>query len=139
MNPAQPSIRWRQRFSNFKRALNQLRAFIEKGNLSQLEEQGLIKSFEYTYELAWKTMKDFYEHQAETGIQGSRDAIRLAFKQGLIQDGGAWMSMIQSRIATAHTYDEAQAKEIAKTIQTRYYSLFVQLNEKLEKIVWNTV
>jgi hypothetical protein len=71
----QKDIRWKQRFSNFSKALSQLEKFIEKGEkLNNLEEQGMIKAFEYTYDLAWNTLKDFYEHQAETGIQGSRDA-----------------------------------------------------------------
>lgn len=88
-------IRWKQRFSNYQKALSQLKEFIDKRNLSKLETQGLLKSFEYTYELAWNTMKDFYESQGESNIQGSRNAIRLAFKRGLILDGENWMNMIQ--------------------------------------------
>ena len=80
--------RWQQRFSNYKKAFSQLELFYEKGkDLNHLEQQGLIKAFEYTYELAWNTIKDFYESQGESGIQGSRDAIRLAFRRALIQDG----------------------------------------------------
>ena len=52
-------IRWEQRFSNYRKALNRLQKFIDKSELSELEEQGLIKAFEYTYELAWNTLKDF--------------------------------------------------------------------------------
>ena len=54
-------IRWEQRFANYRKALAQLQKFIDKGELSELEKQGLIKAFEYTYELAWKTLKDFLE------------------------------------------------------------------------------
>ena len=68
-------IRWIQRLANFSKALRQLQKFIGKGNLNELEEQGLIKSFEYTYELAWNVIKDFYEEQGETGIQGSPDRL----------------------------------------------------------------
>ena len=73
-------IRWEQRFSNYQKALAQLQKFIDKGALSKLEEQGLIKAFEYTYELAWNTLKDFLEYQGQTNIYGSRDAIRNAFE-----------------------------------------------------------
>ena len=52
-------IRWKQRFSNYRKALGQLQKFVEKGGLFELEKQGMIKSFEYTYELAWNTMQDF--------------------------------------------------------------------------------
>ncbi len=127
-------IRWKQRFSNYQKALSQLKEFIDKRNLSKLETQGLLKSFEYTYELAWNTMKDFYESQGESNIQGSRDAIRLAFKRGLILDGENWMNMIQSRIDTAHTYSEEKANKVAKEIFNTYYKLFVELENSLNQI-----
>ena len=127
-------IRWIQRFENFCKALHQLSKFIDKGKLSELEEQGLIQAFEYTYELAWNTMKDFYEHQGETGIQGSRDAIRLAYRRQLIEDGDIWMRMIQSRALTSHTYNEDTARKIASEIFNEYYPQFVQLKETLEAL-----
>ena len=123
-------IRWVQRYSNYKKALNQLHEFIVKKNLTPMEEQGLIKSFEYTYELAWNTMKDFYESQGESNLQGSRDVIRLAFKRGLLEDGQGWMDMVDSRIQTVHTYDEEIAKKVIKAIFEKYSDLFLKLNEK---------
>ncbi len=77
--------------SSYTKALSILSKFIKKGELNELEIQGFIEGFEYTYELAWNIMKDFYEDQGETGILGSRDAIRLAFNRALIKDGDAWM------------------------------------------------
>jgi len=62
-----------------------------------LEQQGLIKSFKFTHELAWNVMKDYFEYQGSTGIAGSRDAIREAFRRGLVSDGEAWMATIGSR------------------------------------------
>ena len=122
-------IRWIQRFNNFSKAVRQLTKFIEKGELSELEQQGLIQSFEYNYELAWNTIKDFYENQGETGIQGSRDAIRLAFQRGLIVNGEIWMKMIKSRTLTSHTYNENTADEIASDICNIYYNEFLNLKE----------
>ncbi len=131
MNQSSNDIRWKQRFSNFKQALLQLQEFIDKKNLTKLETQGLIKSFEYTYELAWNTMKDFYESQGETSIQGSRYAIRLSFKRGLIENGEQWMNMIQSRIETSHTYIQDKAEKVATAIFNDYYELFIKLKSKL--------
>jgi len=54
-------IRWIQRFTNFSKALAQLTKFIEKGELNELEKQGVIQAFEYTYELAWNALKDYLE------------------------------------------------------------------------------
>ena len=56
-------IRWQQRFANYKKALAQLKKFIDKGELSDLEKQGLVKAFEYTYELSWNTLKDYLFYQ----------------------------------------------------------------------------
>jgi nucleotidyltransferase substrate binding protein (TIGR01987 family) len=125
-------IRWQQRFNNFKQAVAQLTKFIEKGDLNELEEQGLIQSFEYNYELAWNTIKDYYERQGETNIQGSRDAIRLAFKRGLIADGSTWMEMIKSRTLTSHTYNQKIAEEVIVDIKSFYYIQFIKLRDTLE-------
>ncbi|MCK5035441.1 MAG: nucleotidyltransferase substrate binding protein, partial [Candidatus Sabulitectum sp.] len=65
-------VRWKQRFANYRKALKQMKRFIDKGDLSELEEQGLIKSFEYTFELAWKTLKNFLEYSGQNDIYGSR-------------------------------------------------------------------
>lgn len=128
-------IRWVQRFSNFRKALAQLTKFIAKGDLNELEKQGLIQCFEYTYELAWNTLKDFYQSQAETDIQGSKDAIRLAFKRGLIENGEAWMDMIKSRTLTSHTYNEDLADQIVSAILNSYCQEFVELQKKLSALV----
>jgi len=127
-------VRWIQRFSNYRKALGQLTKFISKGGLSSLEEQGLIKAFEYTYELAWNTLKDYLEYQGIVNMAGSRDVIREAFKAGLISDGEKWMEMLQSRNLTAHSYNEDTADEIAGAITGHYYSLFLILELKMEHL-----
>ena len=103
MTTKNKDIRWEQRFANYQKALSRLQKFIDKGELSELEEQGLIKAFEYTYELAWNTLKDFLGNRGQTDIYGSRDAIRKAFESGLIDDGESWMDMLASRNKTSHT------------------------------------
>jgi nucleotidyltransferase substrate binding protein (TIGR01987 family) len=130
----QNDIRWKQRFYNYQKALVQLTKFIERGELSELEEQGIIKAFEYTYELAWKVIKDYYEEQGEVSIQGSRDALRLGFQRGLITDGDNWMNMIKSRIASVHTYNLEVAQQINQDIHDIYFQLFIELKEKMESL-----
>ena len=130
----QNDIRWKQRFYNYQKALVQLTKFIEKGELSELEEQGIIKAFEYTYELAWNVIKNYYEEQGEVSIQGSRDALRLAFQRGLIADGDNWMKMIKSRIASVHTYNLEIAQQINQDIHDIYFQLFIELKEKMESL-----
>ncbi|MCK5029262.1 MAG: nucleotidyltransferase substrate binding protein [Bacteroidales bacterium] len=122
-------IRWIQRFSNYKKALDQLREFVMLKELSKFEKQGLIKSFEYTYELGWNTIKDYLYYQGNPDVSGSRDTIREGFKQNLISDGDGWMEMLQSRNRTSHTYDEDTAEEIVSQILTKYFHLFEELLE----------
>ncbi len=129
-------IRWKQRFNNFSKALSQLQKFIDKGeDLNELEEQGMIQAFEYNFELSWNLIKDYYEYQGVTDIQGSRDAFRLAFNRGLVIDGADWMEMIESRVKTSHTYNEDTADEIASAILNTYFSLFTSLHKTMEKII----
>jgi nucleotidyltransferase substrate binding protein (TIGR01987 family) len=124
-------IRWQQRFANYRKALGQLEKFILKGELSELEEQGLIKAFEYTYELAWNTMKDYLDYQGILDVAGSRDTIREAFKINLIGDGEEWMNMLISRNLTSHSYNEKTADEIASAVINTYFALFKALESKL--------
>jgi len=87
-------IRWQQRLENYHRALNQLNKaakLSEERSLTELEEQGLIQSFEFTHELAWNVMKDYFTYQGNPEIRGSRDATREALKVGLITNGEVWI------------------------------------------------
>lgn len=124
-------IRWIQRLNNFEKALGQLKKFTDKADLNELEQQGLIQAFEFTHELAWNVMKDYFEYQGDTTITGSRDATRTAFQMGLIQNGEGWMEMIKSRNQSTHTYNEATALEIVQKILTLYYGLFLEFKNKM--------
>ncbi len=129
----QKDIRWIQRFRNYKKALGELRKAFklsETRKLSSLEEQGVIQSFEYTFELAWNVLKDYLNHKGFQGIIGSKDTIRLAFKNELIAEGEVWMDMIVKRNLTAHTYDTEIASEVFQSIIEIYFDEF----EKLESI-----
>lgn len=126
-------IRWLQRFDNYQKALTQLTKFIDRGDLNELEEQGLIQAFEYTYELGWKLLKDYLLYQGTQNIYGSRDAIREAFAVGLIANGEGWMKMLQDRNRTTHTYNEEVAAAIANNIRQIYFAQFVDLKERFDQ------
>jgi nucleotidyltransferase substrate binding protein (TIGR01987 family) len=127
-------IRWHQRLSNYSKALVQLNKAIniaDERELSELEQQGLIQSFEFTHELAWNVMKDYFFYQGNSEIRGSRDATREAFKFNLISNGEIWMDMIISRNKTTHTYDEDTANEIVSNILNDYVNLFNNFSYKM--------
>ena len=125
-------IRWQQRFSNYQKALAQLERFIEPPALNEREQQGLIKAFEYSFELAWNTLRDLLRSQGNATLLGSRDTLREAFRLGLIEQGETWMLMIQDRNLTSHTYNRATADAIADHMTDRYLPCFRQLHSRLE-------
>ena len=130
-------IRWHQRLSHYSKALTQLEQAVDlskKRELSSLEEQGLIQAFEFTHELAWNVLKDYFVHQGNSSITGSRDATREAFRRGLIEDGESWMEMIKSRNQSSHTYNEEVAAEISAQIKMVYFGLLKDLESKLSKL-----
>jgi nucleotidyltransferase substrate binding protein (TIGR01987 family) len=142
-------IRWQQRFSNYRKALEKLIEAVDllKDDISHHEiederqivdemlKEGLIQRFEYTYELAWNVMKDYAEYQGNNTITGSRDATREAFKMGLIDSSEDWMAMLASRKLTTHTYNEATANQIYKEVMEVYYPLFLDFENKMESLL----
>ncbi len=128
-----PDIRWKQRFNNYSRAFQTLVAAVELArsrDLSELEQQGVIQSFEFTHELAWNVLKDYLEEKGITGLIGSKDATRSAFKNGLIEDGEAWMKMIEDRNKTSHTYDPVIALAVVENVLERFYPAFEKMAKK---------
>jgi nucleotidyltransferase substrate binding protein (TIGR01987 family) len=125
-----PDIRWKQRFNNYIKAFQTLVAAVELARtreLSELEQQGLIQSFEFTHELAWNVLKDYLEEKGIMGLIGSKDATRAAFKAGLIEQGEDWMKMIEDRNRTSQTYDPHVAQAVAENIRERFYPAFEKM------------
>lgn len=127
-------IRWKQRFKNFKKAnanLVETSNFIKQGELNKIYTMALIQAFEMSFELAWKTMKDYLEND---GIltDSPRTAIKEAFSSRLIEDGQSWIDMMETRNKTSHTYKEEYANVVAKEILDKYISLLVVLEHTFE-------
>ena len=132
-----PAIRWEQRFSNYKEALDKLKDAVANShirNLTDLEKEGLIQRFKYTYELAWNVMRDYFDFQGMNHSTGSRDAIREAFNKRLIDDGDIWMDMIISRNKTSYTYNEETAEKIVEDVISKYVICFVNFENRMDEI-----
>ncbi len=126
-------VRWKQRFISFNKAFKQLERFLKETDLNELERQGLIKAFEYTYELSWKTLQDLLKHKGYEEIIGPRPVIKQSFQDGIIGDGKGWIRMHKSRNLASHTYNEDTAKDVIKGIRKEYFGLLKALQEKLEE------
>jgi nucleotidyltransferase substrate binding protein (TIGR01987 family) len=129
-----PDIRWQQRFENFDRALSLLEDALSRGPsaLNQLEKEGAVQRFEYTLELAWKTVKDYLE---QSGVVLSavtpRQVIKDAFAARILDDGQTWIDMIDHRNLLSHTYDAAKFEEAVDAIHGRYLAAFAQVRDLL--------
>jgi len=130
-------IRWIQRLNSYEKALNNLSEAVALNKdraLSKLEEQGLIKGFELVHEQAWLTLKDYFEFVGDDRIHGSRDAFRLAFKHGLIENGDVFMKSIKTRQLSIHTYNESTAQKIHSDILNIYFIEFATLLKTLNAL-----
>jgi nucleotidyltransferase substrate binding protein (TIGR01987 family) len=126
--------RWIQRFSNFRKALFQLREAVDcyDDSAPNIIKEGVLQRFEFTHELAWKVMKDYLVHEGYQNITGSRTASRQAFAVGLIEgDGQVWMDMIESRNRTVHTYDEKILREEFGKVTALYTPALVQFENRM--------
>jgi nucleotidyltransferase substrate binding protein (TIGR01987 family) len=128
--PAKP--RWLYRFDNYKRAFGLLREameLIETRPLTQLETEGVIQRFEYTWELAWKLIKDYLEHE---GVVLDKitpaSVIRAAFEAKIIAKGDVWMLALDARNKMAHSYNFKQFEEVIERIRVSYFNLFDDLH-----------
>lgn len=116
--------RWKLRFQNFSRAYNLLNSALEENDiddLSNLEQEGVIQRFEYTYELAWKTLKDYLEYN---GVNISEITARNVFKEsyssGIIKNSDIFIDMMLSRNLLSHTYDFNKFRDILIKVKKDY-------------------
>jgi nucleotidyltransferase substrate binding protein (TIGR01987 family) len=116
-------IRWKQRFFNFNRAFALLREAFDRGPavLSMLEREGAIQRFEYTFELAWKVLKDYLEEEGAIVVPLTpRQVIKDAFAAGILADGQTWIEMLDQRNLLSHNYNEQVFIKAVDAIAQRY-------------------
>ena len=125
-------IRWRQRFQNFEKAITQLMDAVAQKDLSDLEKAGVIQIYEFTFELAWKTVKDFLEEK-DVDVKFPRDTIKEGFMFEIIKNGDVWMDMLQKRNLMSHTYDKKNAELAYNLIVSEYFEELFDVYKTLKK------
>jgi len=123
-----------ERFNDFKNALQRLEEGINFEPSNEIIVDGVIQRFEFTFELAWKLLKDILEYEG-IEVKSPRSAIKEGYKAGLVSDGEAWIDMMIDRNKTSHVYEEKEAKAIYKKIKDAYIGLFKELKEHAEEYV----
>lgn len=156
-------IRWQQRFSNLKKAFKKLergleifdfQLYLEKRenlrentgtenehNLTteleqlELDREGVIQRFEYTFELFILTLQDYlkYTGEAPDEVSGKTGVLKKALSNNLIEDHDGWRKMLKSRNLTSHTYNEETADEITADVIKKFFPLMQELYARLEE------
>jgi len=115
------------------KAFLKLREGIESAS-TELEKDGVIQRFEFTFELLWKTLKIILEYKG-IEVRSPRSAIKEAFKAGLIEDDEILLDMLEDRNLSSHIYSEEVAEQIFKRIEKAYVpaleKLLAMLKERL--------
>jgi nucleotidyltransferase substrate binding protein (TIGR01987 family) len=131
-----PDVRWKQRFQNFSKAIILLQELqeIPIDSFSALEKEGVVQRFEFTLELAWKTLKDKME---EDGIIIDRISPKIVLKQAFnskyIENIELWIEMVNDRNMISHCYDMEQVHSIIQDIQAQYIPLLLDFYTSLRK------
>ena len=125
-------IRWKQGFQNFEKACkskrfeNVLGFYIEESE-NELYQMALVQSFEFSFELGWKTIKDYLSYSGIKKISLPREVIKQGFHHHIILDGQMWIDMMENRNLMAHTYSEKNAQKAVAKISQEYHSGIKQL------------
>ncbi len=127
--------RWLYRHDNFARAFVLLREAVEimvTRPLSALEKEGLIQRFEYTWELAWKAMKDFLESEGLSfDLVSPSRVIRAGAEARLIEDAAPWLAALDTRNRLAHSYSPRTFDAAVEAIRSSYLAAFDAFNDTL--------
>lgn len=111
-------------------AINKLSDGIKSAK-DELDKDGVIQRFEFTFELLWKTIKVFLE---DKGIlcKSPKDCLQQAFKYGLISDEELFLKMLNDRNKTSHLYDQSASEDIFKNIKSYYSEAISDLLNKIK-------
>ena len=128
--------RYENKRRNFKNALERLKEAVEEfrqEDSGDVVRDGLIQRFEFTYELFWKTTKEYLEILGIPDRNSPKAVLKEAYAQKLINNEENWLLMLNDRKMTSHVYKEEMAEEIAGRIANCYVKEFEMLLEKLEQ------
>lgn len=122
-----------QKYFNYSSALDRLEEAMKIDEPDELQIDGIIQRFEFTFELAWKTLKAYLEYNGFVDSMFSpRAVLKVAFSAGLIQDADEWENIIEARNNMSHRYDYLVSREIFEDIKGKYIMLFNDLRNKLK-------
>ena len=134
--------RFQDKLEKLNLAYNSLKEMIEFGNTANISlekfdealRDSIIKKFEYTFELSWKTIKAYLEEEGYEEISSPKKVLKQAFESNIITDEEVWSNMLEARNSTAHTYDEEKAIYYEDVIKNKYIKTLDELVRKLNEV-----
>lgn len=125
--------KWQYKFENLEKANAQLQKALLQSHFNDLEREGVIQRFEFTFELGWKTLQAYFESNGHDDVRGPRKVLKQAFADNLISDGQGWINMMECRNETVHTYNEPSIIKVFDDIKNTYGELLNDLVAKLKR------
>lgn len=120
-------IRWKQRYQNFHDVFLRLKEAVELPELNELERNGLVQRFEFTLEMAWKTLKDFLQYNEFTFNPSPKDTLRLAQQSGYIEYAQELIDGFELRNMLSHDYSGEKFLTAEKQFRTVIYPVIEKL------------
>ena len=125
--------RFEERKQDLINATNRLKEALNEEE-SELMIDAVLHRYEFTFELAWKTLKDYLEYSGVAINTGSpREVIKESFAHNLISDGEVWIKMMLARNSLSHLYDEETSRQVYNEIKEKYIYQIEKLIERLNK------
>jgi nucleotidyltransferase substrate binding protein (TIGR01987 family) len=125
-------------FTHLEKTLHSLQSALIHPPKNDLERDGVIQRFEYTFELCWKSIRKLLLSQGRNEVSGSpKPLLRDALEEGLIDNLELWFNFLEARNHIAHTYNEKQAQQVyqyAQSFAPHAEALLIQLNKKLNSL-----
>ena len=125
-----------KKFDNLQAAIHNLKdIYSYQAPYGNVEMTGMVGLYEICFEQEWKAMKEIltYHGYAEGATGSPRTVLKTAYKAGMIADEELWLSALTSRNNVAHAYNQAIALDIIRQAKTKYYDMFVELVNEIQK------
>jgi nucleotidyltransferase substrate binding protein (TIGR01987 family) len=125
--------RWQERLGEFEKAVKRLEESLGKKKFTDLEKDGIIQRFEFSFELAWKTLKDYLQDQGFSDAVSPKKSLKQAFANNLFDKGDLWIEMLEDRNRLSHLYDQKMSESFFNNIKNKYSTALRDLIKTLKK------
>ena len=118
---------------SFEKANQRLQTVKDLATVTPIELAGAVQFYQLTFELAWKTLKDYLNAEG-FDVKSPREVLKQGFAINLLADGDAWMEMLAARNSIVHLYSEEEITKIYHNIRDEYADTINRLCTKMKTL-----